>query len=125
MNAVGAQGRSQQNQAPTEQHANDFSKCEQIAGMNSCPLKSIENTHHLVNHDFYFTLCIEYLWHLFMEKDQKADFFDGRDFQNLAIPYLRSLTLLTNWNGQGEQDIPHLCEAAVLAVEIGLPEELW
>jgi len=45
--------------------------------------------------------------------------------RRFRIPYLRSLALLAEWQGQGAQAITHLREAAELATEIGLPEEQW
>jgi len=45
--------------------------------------------------------------------------------RRFRIPYLRSLAVLADWEGQGAQAITHLREAAELAVEIGLPEEQW
>jgi len=41
------------------------------------------------------------------------------------IPYLRALAVLAQWDGDAEQAIVHLQEAARLAEEIGLPGELW
>src|SRR5258708_7932536 len=41
------------------------------------------------------------------------------------IPYLRSLAVLAAWEGNTEQAIDHLREAAGLAAEIGLPGEQW
>ena len=41
------------------------------------------------------------------------------------IPYLRSLALLADWQGHGEQAIDYLRQAAGLAVDLGLPEEQW
>ena len=40
------------------------------------------------------------------------------------IPYLRALAVLARWDGDAEQAIVHLQEAARLAEEIGLPGEL-
>lgn len=45
--------------------------------------------------------------------------------RRFRIPYLRSLALLTMWEGNREQAIGHLREAAGLAGEIGLPAEQW
>ncbi len=45
--------------------------------------------------------------------------------RRFRIPYLRSLAVLADWDGHGEQAITHLREAAGLAAEIGLPEEQW
>jgi hypothetical protein len=41
------------------------------------------------------------------------------------IPYLRSLAVLAEWDGQGAQAIGYLREAAELAADLGLPEEQW
>ena len=41
------------------------------------------------------------------------------------IPYLRSLAVLAQWDGDTEQAISHLQQAVQLAEEIGLPGELW
>jgi hypothetical protein len=45
--------------------------------------------------------------------------------QRYRIPYLRALAVLAQWDGDTEQAIAHLQEAAQLAEEIGLPGELW
>ena len=41
------------------------------------------------------------------------------------LPYLRSLAVLAAWEGQSEQAIGQLREAAGLAAELGLPGEQW
>src|SRR2546423_14440726 len=41
------------------------------------------------------------------------------------LPYLRSEALLSAWDGESEQAIGHLREAAGLAVDLGLPGERW
>src|SRR5258706_12551486 len=41
------------------------------------------------------------------------------------IPYLQSSAILAAWEGEREQAIGHLREAAGLAAEIGLPAERW
>ena len=41
------------------------------------------------------------------------------------LPYLRSLAVLAAWEGNTEQAIDHLREAAGLAAELGLPAEQW
>jgi DNA-binding SARP family transcriptional activator len=41
------------------------------------------------------------------------------------VPYLRSLATLAAWEGQSEQAIGHLQEAAQLATDLGLPGERW
>jgi DNA-binding SARP family transcriptional activator len=41
------------------------------------------------------------------------------------LPYLRSLAVLATWEGHSEQAIGHLCEAAQVAAELGLPAEHW
>ena len=41
------------------------------------------------------------------------------------LPYLRSLARLSEWDGQREQAIGHLREAAQLAADLGLPGEQW
>jgi tetratricopeptide (TPR) repeat protein len=45
--------------------------------------------------------------------------------QRFRIPYLRSLAVLATWDGQREQAIGHLREAAELAADLGLPAEQW
>ncbi|MBV9691232.1 MAG: hypothetical protein JO202_16150, partial [Ktedonobacteraceae bacterium] len=45
--------------------------------------------------------------------------------RRFRIPYLRSLALLADREGHGEQAIAHLREAAELAADLGLPEEQW
>ena len=45
--------------------------------------------------------------------------------RRFRIPYLRSLALLAEWQGQGAEAITRLLEAAELATEIGLPDEQW
>jgi hypothetical protein len=45
--------------------------------------------------------------------------------RRFRIPYLRSLALLAQWQGQGAEAITRLLEAAELATEIGLPDEQW
>ncbi len=45
--------------------------------------------------------------------------------RRFRIPYLRSLAVLAGWEGHDEQAITHLCEAAELAADLGLPEEQW
>src|SRR5207237_10646333 len=39
------------------------------------------------------------------------------------IPYLQSLAVLAAWDGESEQAIGHLHEAAGLAADLGLPGE--
>jgi tetratricopeptide (TPR) repeat protein len=46
-------------------------------------------------------------------------------YTRFRLPYLQSLAVLATWDGQSEQAIDHLQEAAQLAAEIGLPGELW
>jgi tetratricopeptide (TPR) repeat protein len=46
-------------------------------------------------------------------------------YRRFRIPYLRSEALLSAWDGQREQAIGHLTEAAQLAAELGLPAERW
>jgi tetratricopeptide (TPR) repeat protein len=41
------------------------------------------------------------------------------------IPYLRSRARLSAWEGQREQAIEHLCTAAQVATDLGLPGEQW
>jgi len=41
------------------------------------------------------------------------------------ISYLRSLAVLAAWDGQSEQVLAHLHEAAQLAADLGLPAEQW
>ncbi len=45
--------------------------------------------------------------------------------RRFRIPYLQSLAILAAWDGEREQAIRHLREAAQLATEIGLPAEQW
>jgi DNA-binding SARP family transcriptional activator len=46
-------------------------------------------------------------------------------YRRFRIPYLRSLAVLSAWEGHSEQAIGHLREAAQLAAEIVLPGEQW
>ena len=46
-------------------------------------------------------------------------------YRRFRIPYLRSEALLAAWDGQREQAIDHLNEAAQLAADLGLPAERW
>jgi tetratricopeptide (TPR) repeat protein len=46
-------------------------------------------------------------------------------YPRFRIPYLRSLAVLATWDGQSEQAIGHLREAAGLATDLGLPGEHW
>jgi tetratricopeptide (TPR) repeat protein len=41
------------------------------------------------------------------------------------ITYLRSLAVLSEWEGDTKRAIDHLHEAYTLAEKIGLPKELW
>jgi Flp pilus assembly protein TadD len=41
------------------------------------------------------------------------------------ISYLRSLAILSEWEGNTQRAIDHLHEAQTLADKIGLPGELW
>jgi tetratricopeptide (TPR) repeat protein len=45
--------------------------------------------------------------------------------RRFRIPSLRSLAIFAAWEGEKEQAIGHLREAAQLAAEIGLPAEQW
>jgi tetratricopeptide (TPR) repeat protein len=45
--------------------------------------------------------------------------------RRFRLPYLRSRALLARWEGQSEQAIGHLREAAGLAADLGLPGEQW
>src|SRR5260221_11747437 len=45
--------------------------------------------------------------------------------RRFRIPYLRSLAVLSTWEGQREQATGHLLEAARLAADLGLPGEHW
>ncbi|WP_201376623.1 hypothetical protein [Ktedonobacter robiniae] len=45
--------------------------------------------------------------------------------RRFRVPYLRSLAILSRWEGKREQAMNHLREAAGLAEEIGLPAEQW
>jgi tetratricopeptide (TPR) repeat protein len=44
-------------------------------------------------------------------------------YRRFRLPYLRSLAVLAEWQGHGEQAISHLREAAGLAADLGLPAE--
>jgi len=46
-------------------------------------------------------------------------------YRRFRIPYLRSLAVLAAWDGHTKQAIDHLCEAAQLAADLGLPGERW
>ncbi len=46
-------------------------------------------------------------------------------YRRFRIPYLRSLAVLADWDGHGEQAIGHLREAAQIAADLGLPGEQW
>ena len=46
-------------------------------------------------------------------------------YRRFRIPYLRSLAVLAAWEGQSEQAIGYLREAARLAADLGLPGERW
>jgi len=83
----------------------------------------------LIMRDFYAHYETEALLHAGDERQAKEAvhrlgerLLSNRRFR---IPYLRSLAVLANWQGQGSQAIAHLREAAGLAAEIGLPEEQW
>jgi tetratricopeptide (TPR) repeat protein len=45
--------------------------------------------------------------------------------RRFRLPYLRSLAVLATWDGQSEQTIGHLQEAAQVATDLGLPGERW
>jgi hypothetical protein len=45
--------------------------------------------------------------------------------RRFRLPYLRSLAVLAEWEGHGEQAIGRLREAAGLAADLGLPAEHW
>jgi len=45
--------------------------------------------------------------------------------RRFRIPYLRSLATLAAWDGQNEQAMSYLYEAAQLAADMGLPAEQW
>jgi len=47
------------------------------------------------------------------------------NYQRYRLPYLRARARLSAWEGQSEQAINHLREAAGLAVDLGLPAEQW
>jgi DNA-binding SARP family transcriptional activator/predicted ATPase len=47
------------------------------------------------------------------------------DNRRYRIPWLRSLAVLAQWDGDPDQAIAHLQAAAALAQEIGLPGEEW
>jgi DNA-binding SARP family transcriptional activator len=83
----------------------------------------------LITADFYWHYETEALLHAGEERQAQEEvqrlgerLGSNRRFR---IPYLRSLALLADWQGQSEQAITHLREAAELAAKIGLPEEQW
>jgi tetratricopeptide (TPR) repeat protein len=43
----------------------------------------------------------------------------------LRLPYLQSEALLSAWDGEREQAIGHLREAAGIAADLGLPADQW
>jgi tetratricopeptide (TPR) repeat protein len=45
--------------------------------------------------------------------------------RRFRLPYLRSLAVLAEWEGQSEQAISHLHEVAQIAADLGLPAEQW
>ena len=45
--------------------------------------------------------------------------------ERARIAYLRSLAVLSEFEGDTERAIEHLQQAQTLAEKIGLPEELW
>jgi hypothetical protein len=47
------------------------------------------------------------------------------NYRRFRLPYLRSLAVLTAWEGQSEQAIGYLREATALAADLGLPGEQW
>jgi predicted ATPase/DNA-binding SARP family transcriptional activator len=46
-------------------------------------------------------------------------------YLRFRLPYLRSLAVLAAWEGRREQAIGHLCTAAQVAADLGLPGEQW
>src|SRR5437588_5003626 len=46
-------------------------------------------------------------------------------YRRFRLPYLQSLALLSAWDGESEQAISHLRQAAGLAADLGLPGERW
>src|SRR3989442_566394 len=46
-------------------------------------------------------------------------------YRRFRLPYLQSLAVLAAWDGESEQAISHLREAAGLAADLGLPGERW
>src|SRR5258707_14107957 len=46
-------------------------------------------------------------------------------YRRFRISYLRSLAVLSAWEGHSEQAIGYLREAAQLAADLGLPAEQW
>jgi tetratricopeptide (TPR) repeat protein len=46
-------------------------------------------------------------------------------YLRFRLPYLRSRALLAAWEGEREQAIDHLCAAAQVAADLGLPGEQW
>lgn len=47
------------------------------------------------------------------------------NYRRFRLPYLRSLAVLTAWEGHSEQAIGYLREATALAADLGLPGEQW
>lgn len=47
------------------------------------------------------------------------------NYRRFRVPYLRSLAILAHWDGESEQAIGYLREAAALAADLGLPREQW
>jgi tetratricopeptide (TPR) repeat protein len=79
--------------------------------------------------DFYHQYETEALLHGGDESQARAEvqrlgerLGNARRFR---ISYLRSLAVLTTWDGHSEQAIGYLCEATQVAGDIGLPGEQW
>ena len=83
----------------------------------------------LITLDFYHQYETEALLHAGDERQAREEvqrlgerLGPNRRFR---LPYLRSLATLAACNGQSEQAISHLREAAQIAGELGLPAECW
>jgi tetratricopeptide (TPR) repeat protein len=61
-----------------------------------------------------------------LAREEVRRFADGAEVnERNRLSYLRSLALLSEWEGNMQRAIDHLHEAQKLAEKIGLPGELW
>jgi len=83
----------------------------------------------LVMWDFYFHYEMEALLHGGDERQAREAVHGLGErlgpYPRYRVPYLRSLAVLATWDGQSEQAIGHLHEAAQVATDLGLPGERW